>query len=114
MDHGGLLHGGYTQSKWVAEKLVAVAQARGLPVTIYRPSLVVGDSQTGVWQGDHIIANMLRSWIELGMAPEIEAQLDLAPVDYVSRAIVHLMACGGGEAAGIYHVNNPRLSPWGK
>ena len=114
LDHGGVLHGGYTQSKWVAEKLVAIAQMHGLPVAIYRPGLVVGHSKTGVWQGDNVIANMLRSWIELGMAPDIEAQLDLAPVDYVSRAMVQLLLCGGGEdagegtRAGIYHLNNPR------
>ena len=116
LDHGGVLHGGYTQSKWVAEKLVADAQARGLRAMIYRPSLVVGDSKTGAWQGDNTIANMLRSWIELGMAPGIEAQLDLVPVDYVSRGMVQLMMCGNG--AGVYHLNNPHtvtvreLSDW--
>ena len=30
LDHGGLLYGGYPQSKWVAEKLVAAAAAQGL------------------------------------------------------------------------------------
>lgn len=108
LEHGGLLYGGYAQSKWVAEKLVARAQERGLPGAIYRPSLVVGHSQTGAWQGDNVIANMLRSWIELGMAPDIDAHLDLAPVDYVSRAIVHLALGNGVETRGIYHLNNPR------
>jgi thioester reductase-like protein len=109
LDHGGVLHGGYTQSKWVAEKLAAEARARGLPVAIYRPSLVVGDSRTGSWQGENIVASMLRSWIELGMAPAIDAQFDLVPVDYVSHAMVQLMI-GGDARGGIYHLNNLRTA----
>jgi thioester reductase-like protein len=40
VDHGGVLYGGYTQSKWVAEKLVTLAHSRGVPVCIYRPALI--------------------------------------------------------------------------
>lgn len=103
IDHGGLLYGGYTQSKWVAEKLLMTAQAAGLPGAVYRPSLVVGHSQTGAWHGNDIVAKMLRTWIELGMAPDVDVALDLTPVDYVSRAIIALLSCGHG----VYHVNNP-------
>ena len=104
--HDGMLYGGYAQSKWVAEKLVETALERGLPTMVYRPSLIVGHSQTGVWQGNNIIVNMLRSWIELGIAPDIEAHLDLISVDYVSDAIVRLALCNGNEAGKIYHLNN--------
>ncbi len=108
LDHAGVLYGGYAQSKWVAEKLVTSAQERGLQTMIYRPSLVVGHSQSGIWQGHNIIVNMLRSWIELGMAPDLDAHLDLVPVDYVSRAIVQL-ALGDRNRAGdntssVYHL----------
>ena len=106
LDHGGILHGGYTQSKWVAEKLVTEAQARGFRTAIYRPSLVVGDSRSGAWFGDNIVATMLRSWVKLGMAPDVDGELDLVPVDYVSRAIVGLM--GGCPNPGIYHLNGSR------
>lgn len=108
LEHAGLLYGGYAQSKWVAEKLVAIAQERGLPVAIYRPSLVAGHSQTGVWQGNNVIVNMLRSWIELGMAPDLDARLDLATVDYISQAIVQLALGNRGRTSGIYHLNNER------
>ncbi|MCB0111658.1 MAG: thioester reductase domain-containing protein, partial [Caldilineaceae bacterium] len=111
LDHDGVLFGGYAQSKWVAETLVASAQERGLATMIYRPSLVVGHSQSGIWQGHNIIVNMLRSWIELGMAPDIDADLDLVPVDYVSRSIIQL-ALGNNNrtnserANNVYHLNN--------
>ncbi|HEX8868960.1 MAG TPA: amino acid adenylation domain-containing protein, partial [Lentzea sp.] len=40
--------GGYDQSKWVAEQLVAAAGKRGLPVVRYRPGAMLGHSRTGV------------------------------------------------------------------
>ncbi len=39
--------GGYAQSKWVAERMVWIAAERGLPVSVFRPALVVGCSKTG-------------------------------------------------------------------
>ena len=39
---------GYSQSKWVAERLVKIAASRGLPVSIYRPGTITGDSRTGI------------------------------------------------------------------
>jgi thioester reductase-like protein len=33
---------GYSQSKWVSERLVKIAGDRGLPITIHRPPLVSG------------------------------------------------------------------------
>ena len=35
LDHGEILHGGYVQSKWVAEKLATIARLRGMPVSIF-------------------------------------------------------------------------------
>lgn len=50
---------GYTQSKWVAEKLLAIAQSRGIPTTIHRPAWVEGHSQTGICnQGDFFAASL--------------------------------------------------------
>jgi len=49
VDHSEGIYLGYSQSKWVSERLVAIARDRGLPVCIYRPPLVSGHSQTGLW-----------------------------------------------------------------
>jgi thioester reductase-like protein len=90
LDHGGSLYNGYTQTKWVAEKLVEIARARGLPVSVYRPSLVAGDSLTGAWNSDDITCKMIKSWIGFGNVPAVNTEINLVPVDYVSRAIVRL------------------------
>lgn len=110
LDHGGLLYGGYTQSKWVAEKLVGVARCRGLPVTVYRPGLITGHSETGAWNTADFTCQLLKSWITTGVVPDMEAAMDMTPVDYVSRALVHLSL--GGQARqlhdGIFHLANPQ------
>ncbi len=106
LTHSGSLYNGYTQSKWVAEMLVEIARARGLPVSVYRPSLITGDSRTGAWNKDDFTCKMIKTWAGLGTAPEIDTKLNLVPVDYVSRAIVSLSL--RDESLGKrFHLANP-------
>jgi thioester reductase-like protein len=106
LDHGGVLYGGYTQSKWVAEKLTTIARSRGLPATIYRPGIIIGHSQTGAWNTDDFMSRLIKSWIELGSAPDLDGATDMTPVDYVSSAIVHLSL--SRQAPGqVFHLINP-------
>jgi thioester reductase-like protein len=102
---------GYPQSKWVAEKMVRTARERGLPVVIYRPGLVAGSSRTGVANTDDFSYRFLRGCVELGSVPEAGTQVDVVPVDYVTRAIVHLSrrADSFGRA---FHLVNPRTLGW--
>lgn len=81
---------GYSQTKWVAEKLVKIASDRGLPVTIHRPPLISGDSETGIGNTHDFINLMVKGCLQMGYFPEVEYMLDMSPVDYVSKAIVHL------------------------
>ncbi|WP_339383843.1 non-ribosomal peptide synthetase family protein [Fortiea sp. LEGE XX443] len=82
--------GGYTQSKWVAEKLVTIAGDRGLPVCIYRLGRVSGHSQTGVFNQNDFLYRLIIGCIKLEKVPDGNMIEDIAPVDYVSKAIVHL------------------------
>ncbi|WP_427160473.1 thioester reductase domain-containing protein [Aliinostoc sp. HNIBRCY26] len=81
---------GYSQTKWVAEKLVKIASDRGLPVTIHRPPLIAGDSETGIGNTHDFINLMAKGCLQMGYFPDVEYMLDMSPVDYVSKAIVHL------------------------
>lgn len=82
--------GGYSQSKWVAEKLVSIAGDRGLPVKIYRLGPVSGSSQTGVFNPNDFLYRLILGYVHSGSAPEGEMLLDILPVDYVSGAIAYL------------------------
>jgi len=84
------LSDGYAQSKWVGEQLVMAAHARGIPGCIYRPSMITGHSQSGASSVDDLITRLIKGLIQLGCAPNLDMKLSLTPVDYVSRAIVHL------------------------
>jgi thioester reductase-like protein len=81
---------GYPRSKWVAEKLVNIARQRGVPVCIFRPGLIMSHTTSGATQtSDYILVN-LKGYIQLGMMPEEFHALQVAPVDYVAAAIVHI------------------------
>ena len=89
-DHWQGIDLGYSQTKWVAEKLVKIAGEKGLPITIYRPPLIAGDSKTGVSNTDDFICLMLKGCIQMGSFPDLDYLLDMSPVDYVSQSIVYL------------------------
>ncbi|NQE37105.1 non-ribosomal peptide synthetase [Microcoleus asticus] len=102
---------GYDQSKWVAEKLVMTAYSRGLPVYIYRPGFISGDSQTGICNTADLLRRMLKGCIQMGKTPDLDIMVDMTPVDYVSQAIVHLSK--QKELVGkAFHLVNPHPIPW--
>ncbi|MCA9636982.1 MAG: SDR family oxidoreductase, partial [Myxococcales bacterium] len=83
---------GYSQSKWVAEKLVEEARARGLPVTVYRPGLVSGERRSGYERDpEHqLLYAFIAGCVAFGQAPALEKVIDASPVDWVAEAIAAL------------------------
>jgi thioester reductase-like protein len=103
---------GYSQSKWVSEKLVQIAGQRGLPVTIYRPPLVSGHSQTGTWNTTGFLCRMIQGCIQMGsIMADLDLLLDLSPVDYNSRSIVYLSQ-QKASLGKTFHLQNPHLLHW--
>jgi myxalamid-type nonribosomal peptide synthetase MxaA len=100
-------NGGYAQSKWVAERLVKIAGERGLPVCIYRPGRIAGDSRSGVWNHDDFVCRVIKGCIQMAMAPEETIRMDMASVDYVSRAIVSLSFLPESHGR-VFHINAPQ------
>jgi thioester reductase-like protein len=84
------LFGGYGETKWVSEQLCRIARSRGIPVAIYRPSVLSGDSRTGIGNTRDMVWSMIKGSIQMGIAPPGDQPFDVAPVDYVAAAIVHL------------------------
>ena len=105
-------NGGYRQSKWVAEALVRQAQARGLPASIYRLGRTLGHSH-GRHAGklDDLLYLVLKSCVLLGQFPAAETTVTLAPVDYVSRAIVYL-AQQPANFGKTLHLGGPHATTW--
>lgn len=84
------LVGGYAQSKWVADCLARAAQARGLPVTIYRLGSVTGDHQHAACNEVDVFWRVARLYADMETIPDLDLPLNLTPVDDVARAIVRL------------------------
>ncbi|GGU27560.1 amino acid adenylation domain-containing protein [Lentzea flava] len=102
--------GGYDQSKWVAEQLVAAAGARGLPVVRYRPGAMLGHSATGVANPADYSCVLVKGCVQLGIGPDHDLTLNFMPVDHVSRAIAHLSRQQASFGR-VFHLNNPRSLP---
>jgi thioester reductase-like protein len=105
------IHLGYAQSKCVAEALVRGANERGLPVATYRPSLISGDTQSGISNTTDFLATVIRGCVQMGSAPDLDWPLDCCPVDYVADAIVGLsrLPC---DSLRVYHLANPNRRNW--
>ncbi len=82
--------GGYTGTKWVAEKLANTARERGLPVSIYRPGLILGAEDTGATQTSDYLLVALRGFLPMGMMPDYPRIFDTVPVTYVGISIVEI------------------------
>jgi long-chain acyl-CoA synthetase len=83
----------YEQTKYEAERLVH-DDASELPVTIVRPSMIVGDSRTGEIKTFNTFYAPLRLFLsgKLRIVPaRRDLRVNIVPVDYVADAIVRLM-----------------------
>ncbi len=91
LDRGQRFRNAYEESKYQAEKLVQAAAA-SLPITIYRPSVVIGDSQTGEidrFEGPYYLAIQLAVsplHVPVPLPPNADAPLHVVPVDFVVEA----------------------------
>lgn len=101
---------GYSETKWVAEKIVRIAEDRGLRISIYRPGDITGTLKDGIWKLEDLISRSIVGCIQLGYVPEIDVNLHLTPVDYVANAIVNI-AFQTGSAGNAFNIINHRLMP---
>ncbi|MBD2355222.1 amino acid adenylation domain-containing protein [Tolypothrix sp. FACHB-123] len=111
INHSKNISSGYTQSKWVAEKLIQIAGDRGIPISIYRPGRISGDSKTGVCNIDDHTFRMIRGCIQLGSVPKDGSMVNLTPVDYVGQAIIYLSQ-QPTSLGKVFHLINPQPLPW--
>ncbi|KTG09225.1 Male sterility domain-containing protein [Haloprofundus marisrubri] len=94
---GQSFNNAYEETKYLAEVAVQRAMAEGLPTTIYRPAIVVGDSETGATQkydGPYSLVRLLSrqprvAVVPLGRGAE-RCELNVVPRNYVVDAIDHL------------------------
>lgn len=112
LDSGQGFRNTYEQTKCQAEALVRSRQA-SLPIVILRPSIIVGDSRTGVTTSFKMMYWPLkiyarRLWRTVPGNPG--AVLDIVPVDYVSSATVRLAFDPAALGSTVHLCAGPRSS----
>ena len=108
-DIGQAFRNAYEQSKFEAEALVRRAADR-LPVTILRPSIVVGDRRTGWTSAFNVLYWPLRAFSRglWDVVPAVASSpVDVVSVDYVADAVVALSTMPGGDGE-TYHLTAGR------
>jgi len=84
-------HNTYEQAKAEAEDVIRAEFERGLPLSVHRPSMVVGDTASGRiihFQVFYHLCEFLSGRRTLGLSPDFgAAKLDIVPADYVARLI---------------------------
>jgi thioester reductase-like protein len=104
----------YEETKYHAEVAVQERMADGFPATIYRPAIVVGDSQTGETDKFDGPYNLLRLLLAQPSALSAaftlpgsgDAELNVVPRDFVVDAIAHLSAREGSTGE-VYQLCDP-------
>jgi thioester reductase-like protein len=96
----------YEQTKWEAEKYVRTLMPK-LPITVFRPSIVVGDSITGRTLAFNVMYTPLH-YIYRGALSIIPCDsnnsLDVVPLDYVADSICQIFLKGRDSAGHTYNI----------
>src|SRR5258708_30544807 len=97
-----LLDFGYSQSKWVAEQVVAHARSCGLETRIFRPALV-SPSVTGGGNNFDIAVRLVAFMVNHGIGVDALNQVSFVPADIAANNIVAISTTPG-TAHKTYHV----------
>lgn len=95
LQHAAGFRNFYEETKYLAEMEVEKLKA-DLPVTIFRPSVVVGDSETGEtakYDGIYYLIKYLRKWPKMLRYINVgneNVRLNLVPVDFVVESLACL------------------------
>ena len=102
LEEGQPFRNHYESTKHAAEVLVRRAMDEGLPATIYRPGIVVGDSRTGATQkydGPYFLATFLRRQPSVALVPAVgdvdRVRVCVVPRDFVVDAMDELSVLEG-------------------
>jgi thioester reductase-like protein len=115
LDVGQSFNNFYEETKFLAEVEVAEARTGGMPTSVYRPAIVVGDSRTGDTQkfdGPYFLLQWLvrqpRGWAIVPVVGDpTMVRFNMVPSDFVIDAVDHLSGLDGSVGR-TYQLADPR------
>jgi thioester reductase-like protein len=111
LEEGQRFHNAYEQTKFEAERLARQAMS-SLPVSIFRPGIIVGDSRSGEidkFDGPYYLLTLILSApvdVHLPLPGNGNAPLYLVPIDFVIEAAIHLTQDERAEGK-TFHLTDP-------
>ncbi|MFH1504061.1 MAG: SDR family oxidoreductase [Candidatus Omnitrophota bacterium] len=106
----------YEQTKFEAEKLVRRYRKKGLPVSIYRPAIITGDTATGHTSNFRVFYQPLHLFFH-ELFKEIpgdkNTRYSLCPVDSTAAAIIRISLHKNSLRKDTYHITNPHEVTFG-
>ncbi|WP_232703073.1 SDR family oxidoreductase [Halobacterium wangiae] len=115
LDVGQSFNNHYEATKFEAEVLVQDRMAEGLPASVYRPAITVGDSETGETQkydGPYFVLQWLRRCPGVAPLPVFpgarSTELNVVPRNFVVDAVDYLAE--HGDAGAVYQLCDPNPS----
>ncbi|WVR04200.1 hypothetical protein IAU60_001200 [Kwoniella sp. DSM 27419] len=105
---------GYSQSKWVTEKVCRLANESVAKdrVHILRVGQLCGDTKTGRWNEKEGWPLMIRTAQTTGCLPLLDEKPSWLPVDQAAKVIVDLLVVKPSPSHLVYHVAHPDTIPW--
>jgi thioester reductase-like protein len=111
LDEGQSFRNAYEESKFEAERAMREAMHH-LPISIFRPSIIVGDSKNGEidrMAGPYYLINAIvnmPSILPVPMPGRGDKPLNLVPIDFVCRAM-HRISLRPDTAGSTFHLSDP-------
>lgn len=103
----------YEETKFLAEVKVREWMERGLPATVYRPAIVVGDSRTGAtrkYDGPYYVIRWLLKQPAVAVMPMVgdpgRTRVNVVPSDFIVDAVDHLSGIEASRGT-VYQLADP-------
>ncbi|EIN09204.1 acetyl-CoA synthetase-like protein [Punctularia strigosozonata HHB-11173 SS5] len=107
VDASVALSNGYTQSKWVGERLLQIASEKsGLSAVTIRVGQLSG-AKNGAWKTTEWLPALVKSCQQLGCMPSMQQNLAWLPLDIAARCIASMRKA----SPGVVHLVHPRPVP---
>lgn len=112
-----VLPGGYTEAKWVCERMLDETLHRYPQLfrpMVARPGQIAGSTKSGYWNPVEHFAFLVKSAQALRAWPDFQGVLQWLPVDRCAGVMIDLLkiGCDAEAAYPVYHIDNPVGQSW--
>ncbi|KAM5540045.1 hypothetical protein V8D89_006185 [Ganoderma adspersum] len=107
LDPSSALGNGYSEAKWIAERILCNAEQHNVPISIVRLGQVCGD-RSGYWNEKEWFPAMIKSALSIRCLPNLKAVVSFIPSHPSARAFVEMR----NSPSLVLHLSHPRPVPW--